>query len=229
MANETTMTTDPNDPSEAAKTTELAPVPPADPPMSTGAKVAVGVGATTATGLFAYGLYRLGEHLGWWGDQSGGVIIDDQTTPPNGKDESSGGGGGGSEPRKRARGKPPNITNDPAGYNTELWPRPAPIRLAMLSQGYSVRASEKPLSPDDTPHAQVTQLQADWNKVIRGIDRGKVKLPSKVSKPKLLKHYRGLLVVDGLVGKNTLNALEVIMTNYTENAVFWKKLKEQSR
>ncbi len=230
MANETTLSTDTIDPSETAPTTELATVPTegsaiAEPEgMSTGGKVAVGVGATTATGLLAYGVYRLGERMGWWG--ASGIIMDDTTPPPKSDGKS---GGGSTSPRKRATGKPPNITGNSAGYNTELWGRPGPIRLALISQGYSVRANEQPLSPDDTPHAQITQLQSDWNKVIRGIDSGKVKLPKDASESKLLKHYRGLLVIDGIVGKNSLNALEVILTNYTKNAIFWKKLKEQSR
>ena len=225
MANQTTLSTDTTDLSETAPTTELATIPHEPAGMSTGAKVATGLGATTATGLLAYGIYRLGEHLGWWG--MSGIIMDDTKPPP--KEGGGGSGGGSTSPRRRATGKPPNITGDSAGYNSELWARPGPIRLAMLSQGYKVRANEQPLSPDDTPHAQVTQLQSDWNKVIRGIDSGKVKLPKDASEPKLLKHYRGLLVIDGIVGKNSLNALEVILTNYTKNAIFWKKLEEQAR
>ena len=199
MANETTLSTSTTDPSETLPTTELATVTELPPKkeMSTGGKVAVGVGAGTVTGLMVYGIYRLGEHLGWWGGS--GIIIDDSTPPPKGSDSSQ---GGGTSQRKRATGKPPNITGNPQGYNSELWSRPGPIRLAMISQGYSVRANEQPLSPDDTPHAHVTQLQADWNKVIRGIDSGKVKLPKDVDESKLLKHYRGLLVIDGIVGKD---------------------------
>ena len=72
-------------------------------------------------------------------------------------------------------------------------------------------------------------MASDWNRVIRGIDSGKVVLPSSVDKPQLLKHYRGILKVDGIPGKNSLNALEVMFTNYRDNGVFWNKLLEQAR
>ena len=195
--------------------------------LSTGAKVGIGVGVAVGTGLAGFGIYKLGDHYGWW-RRPGGIIIDDSVPPPeDGKTPSN--SGGGTSTRKRATGRPPNISGDSAGYNTTLWPRPGPIRLAMITQGYKVEANEKPLAPDDTPNAQVSQLQIDWNKVIRGLDSGKVKLPKGVSQPQLFKHFRGLLTVDGIPGKNTLNALEVILTNYTKNALYWKKLKEQTK
>ena len=222
-------------PREAEETTPdgLVPVAAATPDtgMSTGAKVGIAAGITGATGLAAFGLYKLGSHKGWWGVPP--VIFDDDEAAPGG----GGGGGGGSKPsanpppkkRGRARGNPPNITGDPQGYNTDLWPGPGPARLALLSQGYKVSATDEPLAPEGRPHPQLRRMQEDWNKVIRGIDSGRVKLPQDVDEPGLLKHYRGLLVVDGIPGKNSLNALEILFSNYTKNAVFWTKLVAEAR
>ena len=65
--------------------------------------------------------------------------------------------------------------------------------------------------------------------MIRGLDRGRVKFPSGATDKKLLDKYRGILAVDGLLGKNSLNALEIVLTNYTKNAIRWTKLTEQAR
>ena len=199
--------------------------------MSAPQKVGVAVGLTSATGLAAYGLYRLGDYMGWW-RRTPTIVIDDEPAPKGG----GGGGGGGTKPsapstkpRGRAIGRPPNITGDSAGYNTTLWPGPGPVRLAMLAQGYKMSATDDPIADEGKGHPQVRRLQGDWNKVIRGIDKGKVKLPKTVDQPSLLKHFRGVLVVDGLPGKNTLNGLEVLFTNYVKNAVFWKQLVEQAQ
>ena len=97
--------------------------------------------------------------------------------------------------------------------------------MAMLSQGYKLVVNEEPLNP----HPQVKRFQQDWNAVIRGLDSKQVRLPSEVKKSSLLRHYRGILQVDGIAGKNTLNALEVMLTNYTDNGIRWSTLTEQTR
>ena len=190
--------------------------------LTTGQKVGVAAGVTVAAGLAGFGIYKLGDRFGWW-NRGGGLIIDDEPLPPDAPPQPSGGGS------KRAQGRPPNISGDPAGYNTTQFPGPGPIRLAMLSQGYKVSANDRPLNPDDESNPHVMKLQSDWNKVIRGLDSGRVKLPKGASQPKLFKHFKGILKVDGIPGKNTLNALEIILTNYTKNALFWNKLRSQAR
>ena len=149
MANTTKMSTTTVTPSEAETEAEvtqaLATQPETETGLSRPQKVAAGVGAVGATGLAAYGVYRLGQHFGWWGKDTGGIVIDDETTPADG-------GGtapidGGSTKKIRARGKPPNMSGDPAGYNTEQFPGPGPMRLALLSQGYKVprqRTADQP-------------------------------------------------------------------------------------
>lgn len=225
----TTTTTGPVevlDANEAAETLTDANYPDESEGLSPGAKVGIGLGATAALGLAGFGLYKLGQRNGWWTPVSP-IVIDDETTPSD----------GGSTPKApskpkasgRASGKPPNISLDPAGYNTILWPRSAPVRMAMLSQGYKVEVNEEALSSKDNPHPQVTRFQRDWNDVIRGLDKKQVRLPSDVKKSSLLRHYRGILQVDGIAGKNTLNALEVVLSNYTDNAIRWSSLTEQTR
>ncbi|EDM79623.1 hypothetical protein PPSIR1_21384 [Plesiocystis pacifica SIR-1] len=229
MDNTTTMTTgalEAEDSQSAQTLTDAqAPYPDEREGLTPGQKVGIGLGATAALGLAGFGLYKLGQRNGWWMPDSP-LVIDDETTPGGGgttpKPKPSGGGSSGTG---RARGKPPNISLDPEGYNTILWPRPGPIRMAMLSQGYKVEVNDDPLNP----HPQVTRFQRDWNAVIRGLESKKVRLPVEVKKSSLLRHYRGILQVDGIAGKNTLNALEVMLTNYTDNGIRWSTLTEQTR
>ena len=80
-----------------------------------------------STGLAALGVYKLGVRFGWWGQANNAVVIDDKKDGSGG-DGSSGDGssGGGSGSRIRATGKPPNISGDKQGYNTVMFPSPAP-------------------------------------------------------------------------------------------------------
>ena len=189
--------------------------------MTTGQKVGVAAGITTATGLAAFGIYKLGERLGWWGTT---IVINDDDLPT---DDSSGGkSDSGTNPdgsRTRATGNPPNMSKDPKGYNTELFPGPEPVRLALLAVGgYKVDFSDQQLGGDDDSHPEVERFQADYNKVIRGIDKGRVKLPTDGKEPKKLDYLRGILVVDGIPGKNTLKALEIVFVNYSQNGLHWR-------
>lgn len=192
---------------------------PAPGGLSTGAKVAVGAGITGGLGLAAFGAYQLGKRLGWWGQAHSVIVIDDRKDSKDGGGSSdggtsgggsSGGGSSGGSPSGRASGKPPNISGDPEGYNTTRFPSPGPVRMALITMGYKVEANDETLVPNNKPNAEVRRFQTDWNRVIRGIDSGKVKLPD-INEPQL-KHYRGLLDEDGIPGKNTLNALEIVWT-----------------
>ena len=197
--------------------------------MTTPQKVGVAAGVTGATGLAVFGLYKLGARYGWWSRRTDTIVIDDSSDKRSGdggtKDRSS---GGGSSTRKRAIGKPPNTSGDPEGYNTKLFQGPGPVRLAMIAIGYKVKATPTTLVPDDKPNGEVQRFQNDWNRVIRGLDSGRVKFPPADDKRKL-KQFRGLLIVDGIPGKNTLNALEIAFSNMTKNKMKWTSLVRQAR
>lgn len=189
--------------------------------MTTPQKVAVGAGVTGAVGLAGFGLFRLGQRFGWWGRTT--IVIDDETTT----DSSSKKSGGGSS-RARAIGKPPNTSGDPEGYNTELFPHPGAVRMALITTGYKVAVSGDPLVTEGQSNAEVQRFQSDWNKVIHGLDSGKVEFPTPVDDPSKLKQFRGLLVVDGIPGKNTLNGLEIAFGNTLKNKMKWTKLTGQT-
>lgn len=206
-------------------------VTPVDKPkrMTTGQKVGVSVGVGVGTGLLAWGMYRLGKYLGWWGDSP--IVVDDQ--PADGSSSNGGGStnGGGESSRDRMRllGKPPNISKDPAGYNTALFPNPTPVRVVLTRVGYSVPWDGGSLVPDGKANPEVTKFQNDWNRVIEGIDLGRVKLPTAVAESAKLAYFRGRLAADGIPGKNTLNALEIAMVNQESNKVKWYDLVKQAR
>ncbi len=198
---------------------------------STIAKVGIGAGATLGLGLLGLGIYRLGMWAGWWG--ASGIVIDDPIRPdtqpddakPDTKPKPNDGGGGGS--RGRASGKPPNSSGDPEGYNTELYPSPAPVRLGLKLVGYPVPYSSETLNPNSKANADVTRFQREWNRVIQGIDSGSVKLPSSPPEPKWVERLRGSLDTDGIAGKNTLNALEIAVANHARN-LNWRDLVKQA-
>jgi hypothetical protein len=210
--------------------------------MTTGQKVAVGAGVTTAAGLAGFGLYKLGSRMGWWGqsnvividepDGRGGIDGKDGKDGANGKDGASGGGGGGgggSTKGGRASGKPPNISGDPQGYNTTRFTSPAPVRLTLIFLGFKVESNDQTLVPNNKPHPEVSRFQREWNRVIRGIDAGKVVVPANMDDP-LLKNLRGLLDEDGIPGKNTLNALEIASNTMVRHPLTlrWGQLVEMA-
>ena len=212
MADNTKRTTPPDN---ALAVREPAEVAVEEEGMSTGAKVAVGLGITSAAGLASFGLYKLGKRMGWWGQTDNVIVVDDEEAPKgkdtNGDDGSSrggGSGGGGSPTRGRAAGSPPNISGDPQGYNTTRFTSPAPVRLTLIFLGFKVESNDQTLVPNNKPHPEVSRFQREWNRIIRGIDSGKVKFPAGMNDP-LLDNLRGSLSEDGIPGKNTLNALEI--------------------
>jgi hypothetical protein len=204
--------------------------------MGTAGKVAVGVGIAGGVGLVGFGVYKLGARMGWWGQAPNSIVIDDDKGGGGGgggggADESSGGDGNGSGGRRGARalGNPPNISGDPQGYNTVLFPSPAPVRLTLKMLGYKVETSSATLVPDNKPNEEVRRFQIEWNKVIRGLDSGKVKLPDDVTEP-LLQHLRGVLDEDGIPGKNTLNAMEIASSIMVRHLISlrWSQLVGQT-
>lgn len=208
------------------------------PGLTTGQKVAVGAGITTAAGLAGFGLYKLGSRMGWWGQSP--IVIDehdgrdgkDGKDGADGKDGSSGGGsGGGGSSKKggRASGNPPNISGDPQGYNTTRFSSPAPVRLTMIFLGFKVEHNDQTLVPNNQPNPEVMRFQREWNRVIRGIDSGRVKFPADMDDP-LLKNLRGVLTEDGIPGKNTLNALEIASNTMVRHPLTlrWGQLVEMA-
>jgi hypothetical protein len=200
---------------------------------TTGQKVGLSVGVVGGTSLLAFGLYKLGQRLGWWGASSD-IVIDDSS-------DTSGGGSTPSRrddqpapaptPRRtgaRAVGTPPNVSGDREGYNTQRYPHPGAVRLTMTALGYKVEYSAETLVPNNQPNSEVTKFQREWNQVIRGLDSGKVEFRSPVDDPSKLQPFRGLLGEDGIPGKNTLNAMEIAINNQLKNKMPWRSLVEQA-
>ncbi|NVB37236.1 hypothetical protein G6O69_37965 [Pseudenhygromyxa sp. WMMC2535] len=213
-------------PATRPKTDEPARV---DVRRSSGGVVAAGLGAAAGTGLVAFGLYKLGERAGWWGDPST-IVIDDPAD--SGGDQSGGGesnSGGGSKSSTIAIGNPPNMSGDAEGYNTSLFPSPAAVRLALKSLGYDVEFEAAPLVGYEETHGEVQRFQTDWNRVIKAIDTGKISLPKSVKSPEKLAMYRGLLSVDDIPGKYTLRAIEIAIRNALTNLVKFTKMREESK
>ena len=190
---------------------------------STGAKVGVGVGVVAGSGLLAYGAFRLGLALGWWGGSTNQLIIDGEDGGGSKGDSKPSEGGGGV-----ASGNPPNMSGNPEGYNTKLFPSPLAVRIAMKALGYSVEIEGEPLMGYAETHGEVQRFQNDWNTVIKAIDRGKVKLPKDVPEYKYLAMYRGLLTVDDVPGKYTLRAIEIAARNKLINSVSFSALRKQA-
>lgn len=98
----------------------------------------------------------------------------------------------------------------------------------MTALGYKVEYTAETLVPNNQPNAEVTKLQREWNKVIRGLDSGKVVFPSPVDDSSKLRDFRGLLDEDGIPGKNTLNAMEIAFNNQLKNKMQWRSLVVQA-
>ena len=200
-----------------------------EPDGSNPKAIAVGAGVAVGVGLLGFGVYRLGAHLGWWGHESGGIVIDDSKGSSDSKSDSKNEGGkdtnGGS---KRASGSPPNMTKDPEGYPTGMFPSSGAVRLVMKQLGYAVEYNAEPLYTQGKPHAEVTRFQREWNRVIRGIDAGRVKLPTGVEGPEFTAALRGVLDEDGVPGKNTLNGLYIALGNTTKNSLKWRDLVSEA-
>jgi len=92
-----------------------------------------------------------------------------------------------------SQGHPPNVSADPLGYNTALFPDHRAVRKALRSIGYD--------APDENklaPSGAVMNFQVDYN----------------TASQESFQDARGTLVLDGIPGKYTLRALE-LATNGT--------------
>jgi hypothetical protein len=133
---------------------------------------------------------------------------------------------------------PPNVSHDPAGYNTTAFgapPSPASMRLGLRTVGYQISVwpgdLPKPLNPPAgggavLPNPYVIAFQAEWNLVIRKIGAGTLAPKTETAEP--LYPFRGIVATDGIIGKHTLNALEIAIHNQQKSGVHWKTLVSQA-
>jgi hypothetical protein len=121
-------------------------------------------------------------------DDEGDLILEDfediDVGPSSGSSSSSSGS------------RPPNVSRDPAGYNTEMYPDPKSVRRGLDFLGYDMPIVNVP-PPDDA----VGAFQEDWNEAVASGFAGAT----------------GKLSVDRVPGKYTLRALE-IATSGTDGA-----------
>lgn len=82
----------------------------------------------------------------------------------------------------------PNISGNPAGYNVAVWSSPLEVQKVLFALGYQ---STDPINTAPSPSA-VKAFQRDYN----------------AASDLAFQDAVGQLAVDGVVGKNTLNALE---------------------
>ena len=99
---------------------------------------------------------------------------------------------------------PPNLSNDPAGYNTVLFPGPMAVRQWFINLGYSVLLKDTPLKRNRS----VKKFQKDYNKVSKRPGNGSM----------------GTLVVDGTAGRNTLNAVEIASMQVKTKQMSWNNI-----
>ena len=108
---------------------------------------------------------------------------------------------------------PPDISRDPAGYNTSLWPDEDAVARALVYLEYK----------GSNGRGLLRSFQSEWNYVVqrvagdpsfKGIDWARVPV--------------GNLVADGNIGPRTLNALEIAAMNQ-DNGVSWKGLVHSAK
>lgn len=104
--------------------------------------------------------------------------------------------------------RPVNSSRDQQGYNTRLFRSEDDVARALLFLGYS--------HPDGD--AMIRQFQRHWNGVVSRI----ALVPTRYKHINFAIMPSGNLRVDGLIGPNTLNALEVAMINQrTDPKLAW--------
>lgn len=106
---------------------------------------------------------------------------------------------------------PPNTTEDPKGFNTELFTSPQDVARALEQLGY-VGQNKKRMTKLFQAHYNRVSMGCNDRRDMQGIDW--VRVP------------RGLLVVDGVMGMRTLNALEVALENQ-EAGILWGSVVKQ--
>jgi len=95
--------------------------------------------------------------------------------------------------------RPPNISGDPAGYNTRTFRDEDDVGHALQYLGYQ--------SPDG--NAMIRRFQRHWNLVISRL----AIVPDRYRNIQFAHIPQGNLRVDGKIGPHTLNALEIAMVN----------------
>ena len=99
--------------------------------------------------------------------------------------------------------RPPNISGDPAGYNSRTFRDESNVAHALQYLGYQ--------SPDG--NAMIRRFQRHWNLVISRI----ATVPDRYRNIQFAHVPQGNLRVDGEIGPHTLNALEIAMVNQRMN------------
>jgi hypothetical protein len=127
-------------------------------------------------------------------------------------------------------GGPPNTSGDPAGYNTTLFDSVAKVRYAFLDgAGYDAAQGKLPsMEKTAAGRAIVSRFQSDWNRVVAARSAGTWTAPV-VKNPGHAEDLRGRLSVDGVPGKNTLNALEIVWTNKAQNGLDWQAAAAETK
>lgn len=95
--------------------------------------------------------------------------------------------------------RPPNISGDPLGYNSYLFRSEPDVAQSLQYLGYK--------SPDG--NAMIRSFQRHWNLVISRLALS----PDRYRDIQFPRQPQGNLQVDGEIGPNTLNAIEVAMIN----------------
>jgi hypothetical protein len=120
-------------------------------------------------------------------------------------------------------GSPPNVSGDPAGYNSGLWSDPRPVRQALAVLGYSIELG----LTNPIPSGVATKFQRDWNTVANAIWSGLIARPGGPGPwPAAL---RGVLDPDGSAGKATHNAIEIAYRNQGQNSLVWQQIVQQAK
>jgi len=119
------------------------------------------------------------------------------TTEETGQSKPSTGGTGGG-----TASNPPNLSNDPKGYNTTLWTSPRAARSALLQIGYPIPQTDEALVKK--PLVKSFQRHYNWVHENPSVNIGGPFTASDLG-------VKGFLLVDGTAGKHTLNALEAAM------------------
>jgi hypothetical protein len=98
---------------------------------------------------------------------------------------------------------PPNLSGDPAGYDTNMFPGAQAVRQWFVNMGYSIgnQFLQEPL----IENAGVKKFQRNYNKVSAAVAQGKIKGLLGIDRD----FPMGTVDVDGTAGKNTLNALSI--------------------
>lgn len=111
--------------------------------------------------------------------------------------------------------RPPNISSDAAGYNSSIFRNEADAGEALGQIGYS----------GTDPISMVKSFQRNWNRVTSKL----AMMPDCFRTVRFPFLPQGTLTVDGTIGPNTLNALEVALSNQSLSPdLFWPEIVAMS-